>query len=71
MVDYKELYSQTLQRELKLEIENAELKDRLYHLGEDVKKTPNDMMLGEIIRQQVQLSIFDKSEKNSNQLELF
>ena len=37
-------------RMLKLEIENAELRDRLIELGEDVKSTPNDMELGGKVR---------------------
>ena len=37
-------------RILELEMENAELRDRLIELGEDVKSTPNDMELGEKVR---------------------
>ena len=55
MVDYKELYSQVLHRNLSLEMENAELKDRLIELGETIQK-------------EVQLPIF---EENPNQLNLF
>ena len=35
---------------LELEMENAELRDRLTELGEQIKSIPNDMELGEKVR---------------------
>ena len=37
-------------RVLSLEMENAELRDRLVELGEQIKSTPNDMELGGKVR---------------------
>ena len=37
-------------RVLELEMENAEMRDRLEELGEQIKSTPNDMELGEKVR---------------------
>ena len=37
-------------RVLSLEIENAEMRDRLTELGEQIKSTPNDMELGGKVR---------------------
>ena len=37
-------------RVLELEIENAEMRDRLEELGEQIKSTPNDMELGGKVR---------------------
>ena len=38
------------ERVLELEIENAEMRDRLTELGEQIKSTPNDMELGNKVR---------------------
>ena len=35
---------------LSLEMENAEMRDRLTELGEQIKSIPNDMELGEKVR---------------------
>jgi uncharacterized coiled-coil protein SlyX len=37
-------------RMLSLEMENAEMRDRLEELGEQIKSIPNDMELGEKVR---------------------
>ena len=37
-------------RVLELEMENAEMRDRLEELGEQIKSTPNDMELGGKVR---------------------
>tara|TARA_R100000008_G_C3578699_1_gene166960 strand:+ start:890 stop:1066 length:177 start_codon:yes stop_codon:yes gene_type:complete len=56
MTDWKELYSIELQKNMRLTTENVSLKKKLSDIGVIIKETPNNMELGDMIRQ---LSFFE------------
>ena len=53
----------------KMIAENSELKNKLEQLGEDIRTTPNDMLLGEKVRQNYSEYAYKKTD--DNQLEIF